>query len=260
MATFFRTKTGNGILLAVGLLTVVALGPVAVFVLLALVVLACVVELISFAHFAEFSQKKDVLAAVALQGVIVGVGAFATVYVIDTYGLWLTMVVVAAVYCENAGAQIFGRKFGRTRLAPRYSPNKTLAGAAYGWVCGALGGLAFLGLAMWFSEVDQPLTWLFVALTVPPLAELGDWIESRMKRSVGVKDSGDLTRDSTSIMRLASLSWLFGRQGGALDKTDSLWFAFCAALPMLFVPDYAFVALAGVVPFAVGFAYARTGS
>lgn len=232
VATFFRSKTGRGLLLAAGLLIAVASGPTTVFVLLALVALACMVELASFTLFSEFTQKKGALLAVALQGLIVTVGVIATLYVIDRYGLWATMVVVAAVYLENAGAQIFGKKYGRRPLAPRYSPNKTLEGAAYGWVCGSLGGLIFLGLAMWRDSIETPLVWLIVVLVAPPLAELGDWVESRMKRLVGVKDSSDLTRDGTRFIRIVSLSWLFGRQGGALDKTDSLWLVLCVVLPM----------------------------
>lgn len=254
MATFFRNKTGRGLLLAAGLLTVVALGQTAVFMLVALVVLACVVELASFAHFSEFTQKKSALLAVAVQALIVAIGALAVIYVVDRYGLWATMIIVAAVYCENAGAQIFGKKLGRTPLAPRYSPSKTVAGAVYGWICGFLGGLVFLVLAMWFDDIESPLVWLAVAFVAPPVAEMGDWVESRMKRLIGVKDSSDLTRDSTPFVRTFSLSWLFGRQGGALDKTDSLWLVACVSLFALHSPG---AALGGVVAFVAAYAMGR---
>lgn len=235
MATFFRNKTGRGLLLAAGLLIIVALGPQAVFVLLFVILLACAVELASFAHFSEFTQRNGALTAVALQGAIVVFGALALMYIIDQHGLGLTMVIVAAVYCENAGAQIFGKKYGRTPLSPRYSPNKTLEGAMWGWVCGSVCGLLFLALAVWQNAVESPMIWVVVAAIAPPLAELGDLIESRMKRLVGVDDSGDLTRGSTRFVRIASLSGLFGKQGGALDKTDSLWLVACASAPLLVI-------------------------
>ena len=235
MATFFRNKTGRGLLLAAGLLIIVALGPQAVFALIFIVLLACTVELASFAHFSEFTQRKGVLTAVVLQGGIVAFGALALIYVIDQYGLGLTMVIVAAVYCENAGAQIFGKKYGRTPLSPRYSPSKTLEGAAWGWVCGFVCGLIFLGFAVWQGTVESPLVWVVVAAVAPPLAELGDLIESRMKRLVGVKDSGDLTREGPRFVRVVSLSGLFGKQGGALDKTDSLWLVACASAALLII-------------------------
>ncbi|HMS93161.1 MAG TPA: phosphatidate cytidylyltransferase [Candidatus Saccharibacteria bacterium] len=171
----------------------------------------------------------------ALQGAIVAFGALALMYIIDQHGLGLTMVIVAAVYCENAGAQIFGKKYGRTPLSPRYSPNKTLEGAMWGWVCGSVCGLLFLALAVWQNAVESPMIWVVVAAIAPPLAELGDLIESRMKRLVGVDDSGDLTRGSTRFVRIASLSGLFGKQGGALDKTDSLWLVACASAPLLVI-------------------------
>ena len=266
MATFFHSKTGRGLLLAAGLLTIIALGPMMVFLLIAVIVLACLVELTGMVYCLEAQARpKQTLAAIVaivLQGLIVFVGAVMAVDVIDRHSLWAALIMVAAVYCENAGAQIFGKKFGRTPLAPRHSPNKTLEGAAYGWVCGIFGGIVFLALAVWSGgvDLDNVLTWLAIVVIVPPVAEIGDWIESRMKRLVGVKDSSDLTRDNTRFIRIVSLSWLFGRQGGALDKTDSLWLAVGVTWLMLAAPWLVYGMLIGVVGFVVAYTMARSRS
>ncbi len=234
VATFLNSKTGRGILLAAGLLAVVAAGEGAVLILVLLIVWACAIELFTLSGAVLFASRQGAWAALTIQGLIVVLGALSTIFVIGHHGLWLTMVAVAAVYCENAGAQIFGKRYGRTPLAPKYSPNKTLEGALYGWICGTVGAGVFLGLAAVFDRVDNWLGWAMVACVAPPLAEFGDWIESRLKRLVGVKDSGDLTRNAPWFVRFASLSPVFGRQGGALDKTDSLWLVMLA-VPLVLV-------------------------
>ena len=243
MATFFSGKTGRGIALAIGLLAIVALGPVAVFILIWLVTLACLAEIGSF-----IAYDKDILwrrwndptvVTVVIQGGIVVAGAVAASAVVGSYGLWLTMVIVAAVFIENAVAQVAGKRFGRTKLAPRYSPNKTVEGALWGWLGGSIAGAIALGLAWWLGGAGDQITtnwkqWLVVIVIAPPFAEVGDWLESRTKRLVGVKDSGELTRDDDSqLVRVVSLSSVWGRQGGALDKTDSLWFVMVSSFIVL---------------------------
>lgn len=266
MATFLNGKTGRGLALAAGLLVIVALGPTAVFALVAVIVLACVIELVSF--FCLLNEKRlkhgaDV--AIMAQATIVALGTFAAVSLVNNYGLWLTMVVVATVYCENASAQIFGKKFGYTKLAPRYSPNKTVEGAVFGWIGGTTAGAIFLGLAWWLGDAGDQivanwLRWLIVIVIGPILAEFGDWLESRTKRLVGVKDSSELTSQTNfCLIRAASLSWLFGRQGGALDKTDSLWFVMTVAMLVLMAPrELCFVVLVGSISFAAGYFMARS--
>lgn len=257
MATFFNSKTGRGIALAIGLLAVVALGSMAVFALTALVVLACLIELASFMHVPSArTRPRGTDLAVATQTSIVIGGGLAAVLLIDGRGLWMTMAVIAAVFVENAAAQIGGKKFGRTKLAPRYSPNKTVEGALFGWVFGSLAGAIALALAWRLGGAGDEITaqwreWLIVVIFTPPLAEAGDWVESRLKRFVGVKDSGDLTRTSSSrFIRIVSLSSLFGRQGGALDKTDSLWICLVFATAFLTAPAITMATL--IVATAVG--------
>jgi phosphatidate cytidylyltransferase len=94
--------------------------------------------------------------------------------------------------------------YGRTRIAPRISPNKTLEGL----VAGILGGtLAFwcAGLYQdWLSGVDALVIGVLVALVAP----VGDLFESTLKRDLEVKDTGRL----------------FGAHGGVLDRLDAVFF------------------------------------
>lgn len=265
MATFFNGKTGRGLLLAVGLLVIVALGKMAVFALIAIIAMACAMELVSFAYRPSRLIRPGAELAVVIQAVITALGIVAAMFVVELQGLWLTMVIVAAVYVENAAAQIFGKRFGRTKLFPRYSPNKTVEGAAWGWVFGSVAGVVALALAWQFGDLGNQIManwkqWLVILVITPPLAEIGDWLESRTKRLVGVKDSGELvTANPSRFIRTLGLSAVFGRQGGALDKTDSLWFVMLVAYPTLAISWWVGVVSAlGVVAHIVGASMAET--
>lgn len=115
------------------------------------------------------------------------------------------LVAAVAIGCAGSDVAAFfvGRRFGRTLLAPRLSPNKTRAGLV-GNVLGA--GLALLVA----SPVLIPLVgWPGIAgltLIVAIGAVWGDLLESAAKREFGVKDAG---------------TWLPGF-GGILDRVDSL--------------------------------------
>jgi len=128
----------------------------------------------------------------------------------------LVDVLVATFVCDTA-AYAGGRMFGRHRLAPALSPNKTAEGLAFGVVGGTL-GFWFAGLYQdWLPGLDALLMGLCVAL----LAPLGDLFESMIKRDLEVKDSGTI----------------FGPHGGLLDRLDAVLFTIVAGyyLALLFV-------------------------
>ncbi|HXR38749.1 MAG TPA: phosphatidate cytidylyltransferase [Terracidiphilus sp.] len=121
------------------------------------------------------------------------------------------------VWAGDIVALYVGRAWGRHKLAPRLSPNKTWEGAL-GSVAGSLlaaGGL--LALAGWFTQwnsaklsyPEEAWYWLLLAVIVNIAAQLGDLAESALKRSVGVKDSGTLLPG----------------HGGVLDRIDALLLA-----------------------------------
>lgn len=126
-------------------------------------------------------------------------------------GKWWVLLALPAVWLADSGAYFVGRAFGRHKLSPRLSPNKTWEGYLAGVVTGALAGA---GLAqLWRvgagpgSQLSAPLGALLgAALAV--LTPLGDLGISMFKRQMQVKDSGSL----------------LSGHGGALDRTDSwLW-------------------------------------
>ena len=128
------------------------------------------------------------------------VPAAALLWIRERGGLDLLIWIFIVTWSTDIGAYFAGRRFGKRKLAPSVSPNKTAEGL-YGGMAAA-----FLFGGAWALAVGlgKPM------LSFPPLfaiaAQMGDLFESWMKRRAGVKDSGN---------------WLPGH-GGVLDRLDGL--------------------------------------
>ncbi len=121
--------------------------------------------------------------------------------------VWLFFVVIFS----DTSAYFGGRTFGKRKLSPRISPNKTIAGAISG-LCGAVVGSIF---AVYLLGLENNLLlFFFYGVVAGVLTQVGDGVESLIKRSFNVKDSGTL----------------FPGHGGILDRVDGLLFA----APILF--------------------------
>jgi phosphatidate cytidylyltransferase len=114
--------------------------------------------------------------------------------------LLLLLWVFIVTWSTDIGAYFAGRAFGKRKLAPSISPNKTVAGLVGGAIAAAILG----GTWAWFAGLKAPL--LVLAPLFACAAQAGDLFESWMKRRAGVKDSGN---------------WLPGH-GGVLDRLDGL--------------------------------------
>ena len=122
---------------------------------------------------------------------------------------WL-LLALALVWATDTGAYFAGRAFGRHKLAPRISPNKTVEGLLGGLLAGV--GVVVLG-AWWLGVTPPELPKVaLVALAAALFSVVGDLFESLLKRHVGAKDSGVLIPG----------------HGGLLDRLDSV----LAALPV----------------------------
>ncbi len=133
------------------------------------------------------------------------------------HGAGLLVDVLVATFVADTAAYVGGRLFGRHRLAPALSPNKTLEGLAFGLVGGTM-GFWFAGLYQdWLPGIDA----LLMGLCIAALAPVGDLFESMIKRDLRIKDSGTI----------------FGPHGGLLDRLDAVMFTIVAGyyLAVLFV-------------------------
>ena len=115
---------------------------------------------------------------------------------------WLYLVVFST-FATDTAAYFVGRAIGRRRLAPAISPGKTVEGAIGGLV---FGFAAVLLLNYLLGIRVKPGLIIPLALLLPIAAQLGDLIESKLKRSMQVKDA----------------SHLIPGHGGLMDRLDSI--------------------------------------
>lgn len=95
----------------------------------------------------------------------------------------------------DSAAYFTGKLFGRHKLAPAISPNKTIEGAIGGFVIGTAAGIAF-GKLTTLSDYYGTLFFVLTAAIISITAQLGDLVESAIKRHNGVKDSGALFKET----------------------------------------------------------------
>jgi phosphatidate cytidylyltransferase len=110
------------------------------------------------------------------------------------------------IWANDTGAYLTGMSFGRHKLMERISPKKT-------WE-GFIGGIIIASLVAWFISdwlgVVSKIHWVIISLIVSVAGTYGDLVESMLKRSIGVKDSGTIMPG----------------HGGFLDRFDSAVISF----------------------------------
>ena len=126
---------------------------------------------------------------------------------------WLLTV----IWSTDTAAYEIGRRYGKHKLAPAISPNKTWEGAVAGLIAGSILGMI---AALITTDAGWFAAWI-VSLFISGVGQIGDLVESKVKRLAGVKDSGNLLPG----------------HGGILDRFDSLLLAsmFMFFLARLFV-------------------------
>ncbi len=157
-------------------------------------------------HMERFSLAE---AAILLWGILYlgGLGGFMLMLRMLPDGAFYTYLLLFSVWLHDSLAYFVGSKWGVRKFAPLISPNKSVEGS----MAGVLGLTAIMFstsiLAPTFLPL-APLQAVFLGLGIAVFAQLGDLLESALKRQLEVKDSGGLIPG----------------HGGILDRFDSLLF------------------------------------
>jgi phosphatidate cytidylyltransferase len=132
-------------------------------------------------------------------------------------GVAQLLFVFVVVWAGDIAALYVGRTFGRRLMAPVLSPKKTWEGAIASMIGGILAGVGLVALGSYlfrhgFSLLLFPQSWWFwvwMAIVLNIAAQIGDLLESAIKRGAGLKDSGTILPG----------------HGGVLDRIDALLLA-----------------------------------
>lgn len=151
----------------------------------------------------------DHVAFVVLSALYVGVG-FHYFIVTREAGVEYIIFALVVVWVTDSGAYFTGRAFGKHKLWPEISPNKTIEGFVGGIV------LAVIGVVIMQFIAPFDISWallIIITIIASIFGQMGDLVESAIKRHYDVKDSGKILPG----------------HGGILDRFDSLLFV----LPLL---------------------------
>jgi phosphatidate cytidylyltransferase len=127
----------------------------------------------------------------------------------DRLGFVAIVLLFAIVWTTDVLGYFAGRAFGGPKLMPAVSPKKTWSGAIAGALGAMIVSVPIVGL---FSDFNRPVI-AALALLLSVLAQLGDLLESWVKRRFGAKDA----------------SHLIPGHGGVMDRLDGFWAAALAA-------------------------------
>ncbi|WP_077211553.1 phosphatidate cytidylyltransferase [Bacillus dakarensis] len=135
----------------------------------------------------------------------IGMGFFYFIETREAGGLVYIFYSLFIIWATDSGAYFIGRAFGKRKLWPEISPNKTIEGSIGGILSAVLVAILFVI----FSDIDASLMELiFITVLLSIFGQVGDLVESALKRHYDVKDSGRILPG----------------HGGILDRFDSLLF------------------------------------
>ena len=133
----------------------------------------------------------------------------------SAHGMFYTLLVCVASWVADSAAYFVGRAFGKHKMAPLISPNKTVEGAIGGVVFSAIFFLLFCGgyqqIMLRFFNQQIEIAWLSafgVGVLCTVMGVIGDLMASVVKRQTGIKDFGNIMPG----------------HGGVMDRFDSFLF------------------------------------
>jgi len=135
--------------------------------------------------------------------------SFSFSFIGETYNFWPVLSIFILIWCNDTFAYLTGRLIGKHKLFERISPKKT-------WE-GFFGGVVFAliaGILLAYFQQESYIKFIVYASVASVIGTLGDLVQSMLKRSVNVKDSGTILPG----------------HGGILDRFDAVLFV----VPVIF--------------------------
>ena len=179
-------------------------------------VVCCIVEL-----FRNIPARIDNIAYFLLGQVYIAM-PICLMYEILSYNHIILLALFVIIWASDTFAYLAGSLFGKYKLSPSISPNKSWEGFVGGLIGALLTALVFyltVSESMACEISVSLIRWLIFAVVIVVFGTLGDLLESLLKRTVGVKDSGHIMPG----------------HGGLLDRLDSVIFAVIPAAVYIFI-------------------------
>ncbi len=147
---------------------------------------------------------------------IVGIAGLICAWTIrlQKHGVFSLLLVAFGVAATDIFAYIGGKKYGRRKLAPKISPNKTVEGLFCGLAAGMVALWVTWGALRASSNTSLTLVAIGCMMLLPPIAIMADLLESWSKRLLGIKDFGRT----------------LGAHGGIADRFDAMTAGFIVLL------------------------------
>lgn len=153
----------------------------------------------------QYQQGNDLLPTnslvKALLGLVILIPPWIALLLLrEGYGGQWVLFLFVLIWTADSGAYFAGKRWGKTKLANKVSPGKTLEGVAGALLMGTVAAFCYVILQA------IPLSFVLLCLLTILVSILGDLLESMFKRQMGIKDSGNILPG----------------HGGMLDRIDSL--------------------------------------
>jgi phosphatidate cytidylyltransferase len=206
-------RIGSALVLAPVVLFALIYGGLPFQIMLGVALLICFYE---WLRMARLSKSPILISLFGIVYIAVGFAAFYYLRMIPPLGLGLALSLLLSIWASDIGAYFSGKTFGGPKLAPAISPNKTWAGLIGGMLSSTIMMVAYAlyvgdmlstpSFDLHFPNGIDIVLLAVLGASVTISGQIGDLIESALKRSVGFKDSSNLIPG----------------HGGLLDRIDSL--------------------------------------
>jgi len=147
-------------------------------------------------------------------------GVVSIAYILIEYNILFTYLAILSIAISDIAAYEAGRRIGKRKLIESISPNKTVEGLIFGLLFGTI----FMGINMSINLDTSVLVTILISFMFILFGVLGDLFMSRIKRSIGIKDSSDTLPG----------------HGGFLDRVDSYLLSFAF---LLLVSEFSFISI-----------------